>query len=269
MAEASRLGVEARELRPDDDAAALAREAADVGADVLGMAGGDGSLAAVAGVAAERDLRFVCIPFGTRNHFARDLGLDRRDPLAALAAFRGVERRVDVGLVNGRLFLNNVSLGLYASLVHDPDRNTRNQLVAFARMASAAFGRGRRPLALSFEEQGRREEHLALLALVANNDYDMTSLGDLGERARLDEGSLHAYVIEAAGRGTLLALLAKAFAGKLGEAEGWVEWASRGFRVEAHRPRLHAAIDGEAVVLGAPLDLEVRPRGLRVLVPES
>ena len=83
------------------------------------MAGGDGSLAAVAAVAVERDLPFVVVPFGTRNHFARDVGLDRDDPLAALARLRdGRERRIDIGRVNGRAFLNNVSLGHYARLVH-------------------------------------------------------------------------------------------------------------------------------------------------------
>jgi diacylglycerol kinase family enzyme len=98
--------VEVRFLEDGDDLQELARSA---GADVLGMAGGDGSLAAVADVALEQDVPFVCIPFGTRNHFARDLGLDRDDPIAALAAFDdGVERRVDVARANDRLFLNNV-----------------------------------------------------------------------------------------------------------------------------------------------------------------
>ena len=87
------------------------------GIEALGVAGGDGTLAAVAEIALERDLPFVCIPFGTKNHFARDLGFERSDPIGALAAFRGDERRIDVGRANGRLFLNNVSIGLYARLV--------------------------------------------------------------------------------------------------------------------------------------------------------
>ena len=120
-----RLGVEGAELRPGEDAATVAHEAAERGATALGMAGGDGSLGAVAAVALERDVPFVCIPFGTRKHFARDLGLDRDDPLAALAALEGPERQVDIGTVNGRVFLNNVSLGLYAAFVHDPSRKTR------------------------------------------------------------------------------------------------------------------------------------------------
>jgi diacylglycerol kinase family enzyme len=233
------------------------------------MAGGDGSLAAVAGVALERNLPFVCIPFGTRNHFARDLGIDRDDPVGALAAFHGRERRIDVGAVGKSLFLNNVSLGLYASFVHDPARKTRNRLVAFLRMAPAALGRGRSPLDLSFEFEGRRERHAALVVLVANNDYRIESMADLGERTRLDEGLLHAYVIEALSRLALLALLARAAVGNVDEAEGLVEWAAERFSVESSRARIHAAIDGEPVVLETPLEFEVKPGALRVLVPPS
>jgi diacylglycerol kinase family enzyme len=264
---AEQIGVDGRELRPGEDATALAREAASRGAAALGMAGGDGSLAPVVEVALERDLPFACIPFGTRNHFARDLGLEHDDPLAALAAFNGEERRVDVGAVQGRLFLNNVSLGVYASFVHDPSRKTRNRLMAFLRMAPAALGRSRRPLALSFDLDDRRREHLALAVLVANNDYRMTSMADLGTRSRLDEGRLHAYVIEAVARTQLLAMLGRAVVGSVEDAEGWVEWASDRFRVEARRPRVHAAVDGEPVVLESPLDFEIRPRALRALVP--
>jgi diacylglycerol kinase family enzyme len=267
-AEAGRLGVETRELAEGEDAAALAREAAGRGAPALGMAGGDGSLGAVVEVALEQDLPFACVPFGTRNHFAKDLGLDD-DPLAALRAFAGEERRVDAGVVNDRVFLNNVSLGIYASFVHDPARKTRNRLLAALRMVPAALGRGRRPLALSFEVDGRREEHLALVALVANNDYSLTTMADLGERTRLDEGLLHAYVIEAVGRAALLRVFAKAVQGRATEARGWVEWAAEGFTVELPHGRVHAAVDGEPVVLAPPLLFALRPRALRALVPRA
>src|SRR5437667_11279034 len=110
-AEATGRGIEVRSLRDGEDPRDIARRSQ---ADALGIAGGDGSLAAVAEVALERDVPFVCVPFGTRNHFARDLGLDRDDPIGALDAFDGSGRRIDVGRVNDRLFLNNVSLGLYA-----------------------------------------------------------------------------------------------------------------------------------------------------------
>src|SRR5918912_4098465 len=114
-------GVRTHVLREGEDAAELARAAAD--ASALGVAGGDGSLAAVAAVAIERDLPFICVPFGTYNHFAWDTGIDRDDPLGALRAFAGEERRVDVGrLGDDGVFLNTVSFGLYAALVAEEDR---------------------------------------------------------------------------------------------------------------------------------------------------
>ena len=247
--------------------AELARAAADNGAPVLGVAGGDGSLGGVAGVALERDLPLVVVPFGTRNHYARDLGLDPDDPVTALGAFEGRERQVDAGVVDGRVFLNNVSLGIYASFVHDPSRKTRNRLVAFLRMVPAAFGRSRQPLELSFDVDGRREERSALIVLVASNDYGGASLAELGERERLDEGLLHVYVLEPVGRAALVALLAKAARGGADEAEGLVEWACRRITIASRRSRVHAAVDGEPVVLAPPVDLEIRPRALRVLLP--
>lgn len=263
---AKRLGIEAREVR-SRGVGELAREAAASGATALGVAGGDGSLAAVATVALERDLPFVCVPFGTRNHFARDLGLATDDPLGTLEAFSGVEERVDVGAVNGRVFLNNVSLGLYASLVHDPRRNTKSRLVALLRLVPAALGRGRRPLDVSVDRDGARDRRLALVLFVGNNDYELTTLADLGERTRLDEGLLHAYVLEAVDRRRLVALLARAAGGRLAGATGWAEWSGARFRVDSAHPRIHAAVDGEPVVLAPPLEFEVKPRALRVLVP--
>lgn len=149
--------------------------------------------------------------------------------------------------------MNNVSLGVYAGLAQDPARRT-HRLLAFLRMVPAALGRRRRPLDLSFEIEGRREHVLALVALVASNDYRMTSVADISERSRLDEGRLHAYVIRAVTRRKL---------------EGWEEWAATHFRIDSSRARLHAAVDGDPVVLEPPLELEIRPRALRVLLPAS
>ena len=122
LAEASRSrGIEPIELRPGDDLEQLVRDAVSRGADALAMAGGDGSQAIVAMVAAELDLPHGCIPSGTRNHFALDLGVDRDDVVGALDAFvNGGERRVDLAEVNGQVFVNNVSLGLYAEAVRRP-----------------------------------------------------------------------------------------------------------------------------------------------------
>ena len=143
-------GIEVTVLAADQRLAALVEEAVARGADALGMAGGDGSLAVVAAAAHAHDLPFVCIPAGTRNHFALDLGVDVNDPVAALDAFTdGVERAIDMGRVNGRLFLNNVSLGIYGEAVRQPayrDAKVRTLLETDARGARAKRS-GTRPRA--------------------------------------------------------------------------------------------------------------------------
>ena len=128
---------------------ALVDEAVAGGADTLGAAGGDGSQSAVAAAAAAHGLPFVCVPAGTRDHFARDLGVDRRDPVRALDAFTdGLERSVDLGEVNGRTFLNNVSLGIYGEAVHQAayrDAKVRTLLAtARARLGPSAEAPGLR-----------------------------------------------------------------------------------------------------------------------------
>src|SRR6186997_3024853 len=242
--EARRLGIETHLLGPDEDPSEVARSAAP--GMTLGMAGGDGSLAAVAQVAIERDVPFVAVPFGTRNHFARDLGLDREDPLAALAAFEGNERRVDVGRVNERLFLNNVSLGLYARLVHRRERHRRRR-DAFARLRGLAL-LARHPGSLGFVIDGRPAH--ARIVLVANNAYQLDVLS-VGERERLDEGKLYLYVTHG--------LLPR----------NWEEQAGEAFTVDAKAGRLQAAIDGEPEELETPLEFKVEPAALRVLLPPA
>ena len=118
VAECRARGIDPILFEPGDDLTTLATAAVRAGADALGMAGGDGSQAAVAAVAAEHDLPYVCVPAGTRNHFALDLGIDRNDVVGALDAFSdGHERRIDLGRVNGRAFVNNVAMGVYGAVV--------------------------------------------------------------------------------------------------------------------------------------------------------
>jgi diacylglycerol kinase family enzyme len=211
----------------------------------LGVAGGDGSLAPVASVAAERGLFFVCVPFGTRNHFARDLGLDRDDPLGCLDAFDGEEHRIDLGRVNGRAFLNNVSLGDYAQLVHRRERHRRrSEALAGARAVGLLI---RRRVPLTVRVNGRPVSARILVA--ANNAYEL-ELFSVGGRERIDEGRLYLYV-----------------------ASGWLPstWEERSgesFTVEAEDSRpLAAAVDGEPLDLEPPLEFAIEPGALRVLVP--
>lgn len=161
-------------------------------ADVVGIAGGDGSLAAAAAAALAHDAALVCVPFGTRNHFARDLGLDRDDPLRALDAFRdGVERRIDVGRVNGRLFVNNVSLGIYAGLVHRRERHRRRGEALARARALLAVAKHRHRLRARVNGQ----EVAARAVFVGNNCYEL-DLFTLGARERLDEGRLFLWIAD-------------------------------------------------------------------------
>lgn len=239
--EARSRGIEAHVVEPGDEVERLAREA-DTSA--LGMAGGDGSLALVAAAAIERDLPFVCVPFGTRNHFARDVGLDRDDPVAALDAFAGGERRIDVGRVGERLFLNNVSLGVYARLVHRRERHRRRREL-FARLRALGI-LVRHPYPLAVTVDGSRVS--ARVVLVANNAYRLDPFS-IGERDRLDEGLLHLYAP--------VGLLRR----------NWEERSSTRFRVDGRKARLPAAIDGEPALLTTPLDFRIEPRALRLLLP--
>jgi diacylglycerol kinase family enzyme len=168
-------GIAACVLREREDAAAVAREAE---ADVLGIAGGDGSLAQVAQVSLERSLPFVCIPYGTRNHFARDLGLDRHDPVAALDAFAGGESRIDVGWAGDRLFLNNVSLGLYAELVRRREHHRRRR-EALARIRASLLTLIRRgPLGITIDGEAVASQ----IVVVANNAYGFKPPVTIGAR---------------------------------------------------------------------------------------
>lgn len=242
-AAAGERGIDARVLRPGEDAAALCARA---DADRIGIAGGDGSLAPVAAVALERDVRFVAIPFGTRNHFARDAGYDRDDPLGSLAAFEGTERRVDVGCVGGRVFLNNASLGIYARLVHHREHHRRRRAALARVRALTLAARHRHETAFTIDG----DPVVARAIIVANNDYEL-DLFNVGARDDLDGGLLHLYVTHGVLPNT------------------WEERAAERFTVDAPTSPVRLALDGEPVALEAPLEFEIAPRALRLLVPPS
>ena len=243
-------GVEAITLTRDRSLAALVDDAVARGADALGIAGGDGSMAVVAGAARAHGLPFVCIPAGTRNHFARDLGVDPADPVAALGAFSDdVERRIDVAEVNGRMFLNNVSLGVYGDAVRRPayrDAKLRTLLEA----ADEALRPGAAVPELELvDDRGREHRHPAVV-LVSNNPYVLDRPLAPGARATLDSGMLGVIVLEA----------------MLTQPDPPPRmWSTTSLQVDAAAP-VHAGIDGEAVDLVPPLLFVSRPATLRVRI---
>ena len=242
-------GIEVTVLGAEQRLAALVGEAVAGGADALGMAGGDGSLAVVAAAAHAHDLPFVCIPAGTRNHFALDLGIDVNDLVGALDAFTdGIERLIDMGRVNGRLFLNNVSLGIYGEAVRQPtyrDAKVRT-LVETTREVLGPSAAARE---LRLVDDVGREHRDPSIVLVSNNPYALGRPPLHGARPTLDSGRLGVVVLDE----------------PVSSGAPWRAWSATSLEVHAPRP-VHAGIDGEAVDLSPPLEFEVVPAALRVRI---
>lgn len=257
-------------LEPGEDARHAAIEAADEGAESLAVAGGDGSVAAVAGVAVERGLPFAVVPTGTLNHFARDLGLDLVRPLRALDAFipGRHERRVDVGNVNGRLFINNVSLGVYAEMLGDPGYRVDKLGVAQAKL-QAVFSNPqlRRALRITPPEGAPIESVVAVV--VSNNPYEFARWERFGQRHSLDTGTLQISVLDASTLDELEKLLAGTLLGAIEFRPALQHWTSELLETGVPGEVVRAGVDGEPIKLQAPLRFSIDPGALRVLLPED
>lgn len=254
--EAAKRGIEPIELKAGDDLEELVRAAVERGADGLAMAGGDGSQAIVAAVAAERGLPYACVPAGTRNHFALDLGVDRDDVVGALDAFvDGGERRVDLAEVNGRVFVNNVSLGLYADAVQRAgyrDAKIRTLLDT----VPDVLGPGGGEPDMRWRGPGGDQHRGGAAVLVSNNRYRLGRAVGSGTRPRIDDGLLGVTVVGSpTGRGE----------GGRSSQRPWREWSAPTFEIDADQP-LPAGIDGETVVLHAPLRFRIRAGVLQVRI---
>lgn len=254
--EARDRGIEPIELTLGTDLVELVQGAVARGADALAMAGGDGSQAIVAEIAAEHELPYACIPAGTRNHFALDLGVNRDDVVGALDAFvEGGERRVDLAEVNGRVFVNNVSLGLYAEAIERPGYREA-KLRTILDTVPDVLGPEAGGLDLVWRGPGGHEHHSGAAILVSNNRYRLGRAIGSGTRPRIDDGLLGITVASAPqGRGL----------GGRHPQRPWREWSAPEFEVQADDP-VPAGIDGEAVTLNPPLRFRIRPGVLRVRI---
>jgi diacylglycerol kinase family enzyme len=266
---ATSLGVQTVMLDHGLDLAELARDAIARGADCLGMAGGDGSQALVASLAVEHDLPFVCVAAGTRNHFALDLGLDRRDPRQSVYAFRdAIERRVDYATVNGRFFVNNVSLGVYATIVQR--EGYREAKAATTRqLLPELLGEAAEPFDLSFVTPDGTEVDGSFLVMVSNDPYVLAASPSTSQRLRLDTGRLGVFAVTAATGAQAAEVVTLALAGQGGRSGHAFEFSSERFEITSRSGRAYAGIDGEALELDTPMTFRSHPQGLRMLVPEG
>jgi diacylglycerol kinase family enzyme len=243
------------------DVAELARTAVADGADLLGVAGGDGTQALVAGIAAEHNLPLLVISAGTRNHFALDLGLDRDDPSRCLDALRdGVELQVDLGLIGGRPFVNNASFGAYASVVQSPAYRDDKAHTTSELLPGLLVGH-QGPRLVARAENVTVEGPQAVL--VSNNVYGMGDIAGLGRRARLDRGTLGMFAVTVSSAAQAAGLL------RGRNSRGLTSLASREVVIDADAAQIPVGVDGEALVLDTPVRCVVQPAALRVRVPRD
>jgi len=243
------------------DVAAVARQAVANGADLLGVAGGDGTQALVAGIAAEHGLPFVVISAGTRNHFALDLGLDLQDPARCLNALAdAVELRVDLGVINGQTFVNNASFGAYAEIVETPAY--RGDKMGTTLNLLPDLLQGHRGARLAAQADGMRIVAPQAL-LVANNPYGTGDLAGLSRRARLDGGILGVVGVTVSNAGQAVDLL------RGSRAAGVSVLTTKQIEITADAPQIPVGVDGESILMSTPVTCTVSPGALRVWVPRD
>jgi diacylglycerol kinase family enzyme len=265
--ECTRRGVEPVVLEPGQDWLQVVRDKAASGeVDVLGMAGGDGSQAMVGTVAAEFGLPMVVVPAGTRNHLALDLGLDREDVVGALDAYgEAVEREMDLADLNGHVFVNNVSLGLYAAIVRSPEYRDAKVDTTLSTLPQV-LGPQTEPFDLRFARPDGTEQRGAHVIQISNNPYGATAAG-MGSRPRLDTHTLGVVALvlsKGAGAASFLAALAT---GHPERFPGLTSWATPTFEVTSDAP-IEIGLDGETQVMDPPLRFSIRPVPVRVRLPK-
>ncbi|WP_245244930.1 diacylglycerol/lipid kinase family protein [Streptomyces palmae] len=267
------MGAQVWMTSAEGDATSLARNAVEAGAQVLGVAGGDGTVSAVAAVAADTDRSLVVVPAGTRNHFARDLGLDLRDPGRALDALvDGEPAQVDLGVLGSRVFVNNVSFGMYADALLEPGYR-EDKPRAFTAVASD-YVKGKQWVEARVDTPWGTVE-FPQVVLISNNPYHLATPRWLGRRFSLATGRLGAIVLKRPTQAPpdllrhLRGELRQRKRGVGPAGEGVVVWSAPGITLHGDVRHLDAGIDGEAVRLPLPVVCGIRPGALRVLLPKN
>lgn len=266
-------GQEVEVISPDagEDLAAVTRRALAESDDTIVAAGGDGTISAVAAQLVGTGRALGVLPAGTLNHFAKDLGIAVDVATAVATVTRGRTVDVDVAEVNGRIFINNSSLGIYPRIVSSREaqqqRLARGKWTAFFWATLSAFRRFpflNLRITIGEEMLARRTAFL----FVGNNEYEIAGF-HLGGRAAIDRGRLGLYLTHRTGRLGLFRLGARALVGRLEQAKDFEVFSVTEATIESRRTRLLVATDGEVQWMEAPLYYRTRPRALRVIVPAA
>jgi diacylglycerol kinase family enzyme len=262
--------VEVVVVKPGCDLCQEVRRAVEEGAKITVAAGGDGTVNAVASVVAGTETTLGVLPLGTLNHFAKDLGIPLELGQAVEAIVRGVVRRVDVGEVNGRLFVNNSSVGVYPTIVRKREAQQRlgkSKWSAFAHAMLTVVGRY--PLIrVTVVVDGRAITRKTPLVFIGNNEYELNGLR-IGKRSRLDAGKLAVYLPHGIGRWKIVWFALRGLFGRLRDGKDFDVLLAGELSIFVNRPKMTVATDGEVYVLELPLEYRIRAGGLAVVVPPA
>ena len=265
----SGLQAQVKVVQSGSDIAPTVRAAVKQGAQVVVAGGGDGTVSAVAAVLVGSGVTLGVLPMGTLNHFAKDLGipLEQAEAIAVIAGNRQVD--VDAGEVNGRIFINNSSLGIYPDIVREREkRQHRLGHGKWRALLAASLGAARRypVVKVDVEVEGKTLVRSTPFVFIGNNQYTMEGF-EIGARAALDKGTLSLYLTQRMGRFGLLQLAVRALFKRLQQARDFDMLTAREFVVRTGHKRLRVATDGEVNLMDTPLQYRVRPGALRVIVP--
>jgi diacylglycerol kinase family enzyme len=260
------MGIQVHVTEAGDDIVALSEQAVADGADVLGVSGGDGTLAAVATVAMKHNLPLVVLAGGTKCHFAKDIGLSPDEIALGLDGFTGVDRRVDVAEINGRTFLNNASFGVYAmSVIREDYRGNKAGVTRQVARDLVTSDQPYFPLHY-IDDDGTRRDHAAVIQ-VGVNPVETFNLAEVGSRKRMDKGVLHVIVVPELDNQMAAQLGARLV--PFGGQGGLREWTTTSFEVSDPTGKVPAGVDGETIEFDSPVQIRIKPQALRLSVPAA
>ena len=265
------IDADVRLARTGSDIDALVRAAVNEHPPMLIAAGGDGTISTAAAALAGTDIPLGVLPFGTLNHFAKDLGIPLELEASVQNIIDGNLTAVDVAEVNGRVFINNSSLGLYPDMVRDRERQQsrlgRGKWHSFL-WASLSVLRRFPFLVVRIELESTKEDFVTPVVFIGNNEYEMQGF-DIGARASLQGGVLSIYIVKKQRRAALAWLSLAALLGRLEQARDFEALTATELVIETHRKRVLVSADGEVQPMTSPLHYRIRPRALRVIVPRK